>query len=405
MATYNEETKVWSGRSLPYPYPLDVYLGEEILKNFDECPDRILQICHEEGVETTCEQMKLNTIRVAENLTKLGVKADDVVGFICRNSENVKALVFGCIVIGAPLSSLDVMINKDDIKQMYGQTKPKLIFCDNSVYETAKTALDELQNNAKIYTILHKIEGIPFVGELFKASGTENSYIAPKFELDASKKLLAILCSSGTTGPAKGVCLSHTTNALSFAKLFEFPILYRSLCFSPIFWGSGFYSTILSPFRSKETRIVTRNPFSVELFVELVEKYNIKIIYCAPTEIALLLQSNLVNTADLSSIKVFVCFGNIVNEQLREKFNKVLPNKLLVVSFALSEISVTLMMPGDSLDGLTTGQILPNIQVKVVDENGDSLGINKKGEILAKSQFDFLVIWRIQFLHNALHLI
>lgn len=271
--TFNKDTNIWSGNSIAYDLPLDTYFGEIMLQGFKETPDRVVQICHDEGaIETTCEEMRIQSIRVAQNLKSTGIIAEDVVGIVCRNSVHLNSLVFGCILYGCPINPLNASIHVNDIVAMFKQTEPKLVFCDNNVYDDVVAALSELKNDATVYTVLERVDGVSFAEDLIKPTGTEEQYIPPKFEIDASKKLLAILCSSGTTGPAKGVCIPHSTNTIIMAKLVKLQNPFRSLCFSPIFWATGFYSTVLSPLRAMETRIVTRQAFSVELFVHLIEK-------------------------------------------------------------------------------------------------------------------------------------
>lgn len=200
FATFDRDTKVWTGNVGNYKFPMDVYIGEKILKALDKTPDRVIQINHEERTELLCKDLKLSSIRVAQNLQKFGVTADDVVGFNCKNSHKVNALVYGCVLIGAPLNPLHVSFTKDGIKQMFGQTKPKIVICDAEVYKVTKEALTELENDAKIFTVLKKIHGVSFVDELLAETGSEDDFVPPKFDVPADKKLIGILCSSGTTG-------------------------------------------------------------------------------------------------------------------------------------------------------------------------------------------------------------
>lgn len=200
FATFDRDTKVWTGNVGNYKFAMDDYLGEKLLNALNKTPERVIQINHEEKTELLCKDLKISSIRVAQNLEKLGIKSDDIVGFNCKNSHHVNSLVYGCVLIGAPINPLHVSFTKDGIMQMFGQTKPKIVICDSEVYELTKEALSELENDAKIFTLLKKIPGVAFVDELLAATGIEDDFVPPKFDLPADKKLLGILCSSGTTG-------------------------------------------------------------------------------------------------------------------------------------------------------------------------------------------------------------
>lgn len=176
MATFNSETKIWEGPKAEYNFAPDTSIGAELLKKLAETPDRVLHVCHDDEISMTCEETRIASIRVAQNLTNLGFKQGDVFGFICRNGSKLPATIYGSIYIGAPINPLDVAFKKDDIKHMFGQTKPKLVFCDGDVYDTVKLALDELKNKAMIITFRNQIDGVSYIEELFSPTGKEDSF-------------------------------------------------------------------------------------------------------------------------------------------------------------------------------------------------------------------------------------
>lgn len=194
------------------------------------------------------------------------------------------------------------------------------------------------------------------------------------------------------TGANKGVCLSHA-DILSNVKLINFPDSFCLLTFSPIYWSTGLLSIIIVAFRPTDSKILTTQPFSVELLVHIVKKYNVSYFQTAPHQLALLVQSPLLDPRDFIGVKIFAVTGSIVSEHLRKEFRDVFPRHPLIVSYGMSEacISISATAPTDSIDGLTVGRINPNIFVKVVDKQGNALEIGQTGEILAKPEFKFLV--------------
>lgn len=176
MATFNNATKIWSGPKAEYNFAPDTSIGAEMLKKLAETPERILHICDDDGISMSCKETRITSIRVAQNLLKLGFKQGDVFGFICRNGSKLPVTIFGSIYIGAPINPLDVAFKKDDIVHMFGQTKPKLVFCDADVYDTVKLALTELENDAMIITFRDKVDGAHYIEELFAPTGNEDSF-------------------------------------------------------------------------------------------------------------------------------------------------------------------------------------------------------------------------------------
>lgn len=392
MATgvFNANTKIWTGDVGAYRYPMDIYLGEKLLEALDETPERVIQINHEDGTSQTCQEVKLASIRVAQNLQRLGIQSDDVIGFVCRNSSTVLALIYGCALIGAPINPLHVSFTKDKIRHMFRQTKPVLVFCDHDLFDTTKQALLEMKSSAMIFTLLKKLPVVPFVNELLIPTGSEYHYRAMKFEKRASDKLVAIVCSSGTTGSNKGVCMPHTAVLTYIDMKCKGIKEFRSLNFSSIYWCTGLIGIYLAPFRSGETRISTVQTFCPDLCLKLIEQYQVSVIVMPPAYLNSLINSTVSQTGDFSSVILFSCTGAVVSENLRERFKQKFPNKPLLISYGTTEVFIASMFPGEPSDGLKVGKTFTNIQLKVVDEEGNALDIGEVGEILVKPEFKFL---------------
>ena len=176
MATFNPDTKIWAGEKVPYSFARDATIGSELLKRLKETADRILIINHDDDTSLSCEEARKASIRVSQSLTKLGYKQGDVFGIICRNGKDLVPLLYGSLLIGAPINPLDVGFKKDDVKQMFQQTKPKLVFCDVDVYETTKMALSELESDAPIITLRERIDGVSYFQDLLSPTGNEDHF-------------------------------------------------------------------------------------------------------------------------------------------------------------------------------------------------------------------------------------
>lgn len=391
---FDADEKLWKGASVAYPYPGDVYLGEKIIEALKATPDRILQISHEENSELIADDFRLLVIRVAQNLQRRGIGDDDVVGVTCRNSNAVTVLINACVLIGAPLSPLDVAFTKDDIRHMFGQTKPKLVVCDYDAYLKVKKALRELNSDAEVFTTGGRVAGVPEFRDLLSPTGTEDDFVPPKFAVAAWKKILVIICSSGTTGLPKGICATHGQILMWFGFYQNRP-MSRSLAFSSTYWASGFYPTVMLASSVNDIRILTNQRFSVEALIELVETRKVTTMIMQPSQLALMVQSKEFKRSDYSSLESIIAGGSMVSHALRKKFTETFPGIRLSVSYGMSEASTTI--PMECSEGLAVGKIiLPNNIIKIVDESGSRLGVGERGELCVKSLFDFIVSFIIQ---------
>src|SRR5690349_1011888 len=201
MVKFNPENKVWKSTEIPYPFPVNIFLGDEILKKLKETPDRICQILHEDDYELSCDELRMKSICVAQNLIKLGIKSNDVVTVICRPSHELTFLIYGSIYIGAPINHLDISFSKDDLKQMFIQTFPKLVVCDSDMKLKVQKALNELKISSPIYTMTCGDENEKSnFSELLIPTGDEENFVPHTFEEKADEKVFAIAFSSGSTG-------------------------------------------------------------------------------------------------------------------------------------------------------------------------------------------------------------
>ena len=174
---YDEKTKIWKGLPNESQYNSKIGLGELIIEVLRQTPEKVTQISVDSNTKLTCAEQRLRSIRVAQNLTKLGYKEGDVISIVARNGENLAAICFGCFLIAAPINTLDPTFGKDDLSHMLGTTKPKLIFCDPENVEVIKEACEIHKLVPEIVLFEKKIEGYRFVDELLVETGNEAHYV------------------------------------------------------------------------------------------------------------------------------------------------------------------------------------------------------------------------------------
>ncbi|XP_070502887.1 luciferin 4-monooxygenase-like [Chironomus tepperi] len=383
-ATYDSVNKIWHGTKLPPFFNPDQNLGFIILNILKQTPDLVTQISADTGATVTCQQMYDRSIRIAKYLTKCGMKEGDLIGLVTANSENLAPIVFACFTLGLPINPLSPIMNEKDIVQMFTMTKPKMIFCDADNVKVVQNAVDEMKSEAKVLTVMDKVDGHDCATEILKEMENENTNFF-QFPLIDSNSTAAILCSSGSTGFPKGVCKSHR----QFIMGFNPSVAHKetSVCFqgSPIFWLSG-YSMLLSGTLSKSIRVVTSKVFTAEDFIDIMNRYKVNVVTVPPYFIVSLLQ--VPNIKPMESLKLFIIGGAIISEQMCLKIKKYLPNAMFLTGYGCTEedgIAVNFYQNKLS----ATGTVINNVQVRIVDDNGNSLGPNETGEIYVNTPVHF----------------
>ncbi|XP_055389976.1 uncharacterized protein LOC129618962 [Condylostylus longicornis] len=377
---YDAEQKIWYGPKIKSNSNINhKSAGEVILSVLEKVPNKVIQISANNGIQITGKQMHTLSIRACQNLQLKGLKQNDVIGFAASNSHYLAPIVFGSFLCGTTLSTLDPSFRKDEIKHIYSFTKPKIIFCDPENYEAMKASNAELNLNASIYLMKGHVEGVEPVDVFLKSTGKESNFIPPKLQ-DGGDQVATILCSSGTTGLPKGVCMSHRmlTRQIDFANLTEDEVFF---CYSTLYWLTGLFMLILGTM-NKCSRIIIDEPFSTETFFDIVEKYRVTNLLCPPSQLALITQSPELEKRDLSSIIKFNCGGGAVPVVLIKKFEKYLTNGFVFVAYGMSEISGCSNIESLKYKRIgSVGQMTPNAEIKIIDSHNNQLGIGEQGEI------------------------
>lgn len=382
MAKYTAAEKTWSGPVQPGILNPEANVGQVVLDLLSRTPDKVIQINADNGHEMTCAEMKRRIVRVALNLNKLGYRLGDLVTLVCTNSENVVPVYFGCVTMGLAVNPLAPVFNRDDLAHMMSLTQSKIVFCDENNREVVEEAVSEaIRETPRIYVMGVGSGSASSVDALLIPVDEEQSFQPPY--LGDSKTLTAtILCSSGTTGLPKGVCLSHAhliggelfSDTLNAGPIFNF---------SPLFWMTGLFAACNSLLYTR-ARIITTQPFSADAFFSIVENYNVEDAFTPPSAIAAIQDHPRYSTVELASLKRWILGGTTVSPELVTCLSQRFKSIDVKAVYGCSECGVVTspMAP--------TGTITRNMTVKIVGEDGQKLGPNEKGEICLKSKYRFL---------------
>jgi long-subunit acyl-CoA synthetase (AMP-forming) len=174
---FDPVTRTWSGKKIPFLYHEEATFGEVVLQSLSKSPDTVIQVCEEDGIELTCGQLRILAIRISENLKKFNISHGHVAGFVTQNTTYLTPVLLGCLLQGVVFATIDPILNKDNIKHLFKDSKPNIVFCDHDLFEKTKCALEELGNPSKILTMTEKLEGVHHVSELLTETGNEDDFM------------------------------------------------------------------------------------------------------------------------------------------------------------------------------------------------------------------------------------
>ncbi|XP_055297521.1 luciferin 4-monooxygenase-like [Sitodiplosis mosellana] len=385
---FDEENKVWSGQDVLPTYNSKISVAQVVLATLNTYGSRIAQINDNNGIRMTFDEIRIKTVRAAQNLQKRGYEPRQVFGLMAKNSHHVAPIVFASISIGCPVNTLDPSFGKTELIHMLKTTKPTLMFCDVESHDLLRECLTELGNDAKIFTFGGSKDEAESVENLFSETHNEDDFLPAR--VDGDNETAMIICSSGTTGLSKGVCLSHAALLDSMTQFSVIGVNDVMLCFSSLYWLSGLV-ILLKGTLCGATRIITTEAYSPELQLRIVEQYKVTFAMNAPYQLVLMMKSDQFTKTDLSSLKLQMVGGSKVPFHVQSEMNFNLSNGNVHVGYGMSEIAgiASLDYPGPSGKD-SIGRLINGIRVKIIDDQGQRCGVNVDGEICLKVNYRFL---------------
>ncbi|CAG8524891.1 1214_t:CDS:10 [Paraglomus brasilianum] len=337
------------------------------------------------GAELTFGALKRDSKRLAAGLQdKLDLKKGGVVAILSPNQVDYAVVFFGVIAAGGiPTLASPQQTPKDFQAQLYDSTASIIIVHPlilATALETAKNCKFPL---SKIFLFGGKeIDGIRPYTDLLGDREAEPVVFTEK-EL---KEQPAFLCySSGTTGRQKGVMTTHYNAVANFEqykaveeiKMHSGLVLLGFLPFFHIYGLNAFVNTFLS----LGATVVVIPKFDLTLFCTVIQKYKVNIAHIVPPIVLLLTKSPVARTFDFSSVQVFISGAAPLSESLANEFYDIykVPIKQ---GYGLTETSpVTHLGSGSDPIFGSVGKLCPNLEAKIISEDGKELGYNKPGEL------------------------
>lgn len=210
--SYNAELRIWSGATESSYYNDDLTIGQIVFRQLQTEPQRIFQISHTENTRLTRSQMLHNAAKVCIYLREQGFKEEThIVGLLARNTTHVAALAYGCLFNGTPFHAINPNLEEHTICNLFGITKPRIICCDAQDYEKMRNVASKV--GARLLTVYGSISGVMSILDILTSPLSED--FEPSSFQRGIDRIMAILCSSGTTCTPKAVTIPNSR------KIFE----------------------------------------------------------------------------------------------------------------------------------------------------------------------------------------
>jgi len=160
---------------------------------------------------------------IAYGLIQIGITSNDMVVILSENRPEWNYVDLALLKSGIISVPLYATISDDQLVEILNETESKIIFVSNKyLYRKVKDNQHRLSSLKFIYSF-NEIEGVSNIYELIEL-GKSNPQPEKLNEIEANIKLTdvySILYTSGTTGSAKGVMLTHESHSIVIKDMSE----------------------------------------------------------------------------------------------------------------------------------------------------------------------------------------
>jgi len=353
-----------------------------------------------EGEPGDVEKISYNDLYIRVNkfanaLKKLGVGKGDRVGIYLPMIPELPIAMLACAKIGAVhsvvFSGFSALAFRDRVNDCEAKV---VITCDGfwrrgkKVYlkQQADEALEDAPSVKNCIVVKRTGDGVPWnagrdvwwddlVFDSPKECETE--------KLDANDPLF-FLYTSGTTGKPKGIIHAHGGYSVGTAYTLNWVFDMKDTdiwwCAADIGWITGHSYIVYAPLILGATSVLYEgapNFPQPDRWWEIIEKYNVTLLYTSPTSIRLFMKygEEWVKKHDLSTLRLLGSVGEPINPEAWMWYYKNIGNENCPIMdtwwqtetghFIISPLPITPLKPGSAT------KPLPGLSANVLNEKGD----------------------------------
>lgn len=344
-------------------------------------PDKVAILWENDKGEcqtVTYGELKQRSDRLASGLLAKGLSRGDRVMILLPRHPSAYISYLGVLKAGLVVLPGSEMLQPSDIRYRLQHAEVKAVIADASLMQR----VDEAARDCPF--LLHRwVVGASGGTEWETLESVEREPV--ELPCTRSDDVAFLAYTSGTTGGPKGVIHHH---CWAIAHQAVAARLWLDIQPSDVVWataGPGWAKWVWSPFISTlgsgATALVYQGRFSAEKYLSLMEKYQVNVLCCTPTEYRLMAKVDDLERYDLSSLRSAVSAGEPLNREVIDTFRR---HFNVEVRDGYGQTENTLLVA--TLKGMAAkpgsmGKPTPGNRVAIIDEEGNPVPVGQVGDI------------------------
>lgn len=330
-----------------------------------------------DGESLTWQALNEQANRFAHGLAARGFLPGNRVGMLMHNRVEFPIALLGTLKAGGSIVLLNVRYTPDEVRHPITDSSLSVIVADCELLHL----LDGLGDYAPQVTVFttRPSDGCPTFAELLSSDHTNP-------DIPVNGEDIAMVCyTSGTTGLPKGAAMSHQAiYAAGAAKTYVVRQWFedRMLLPMPMAYTAGSVFFLRDGIQSGQTTYFLSKP-TAESMLDMIERERITAIEGVAVLYEMMMAHPRFQTADLSSIKRAVTGGQFVSMELLRRWQE--RGVHLSQGYGQTESAgsyITILTADEALTRIGfAGRPMPNLDVKIVREDGSDAAAGEAGEI------------------------
>lgn len=362
----------------------DIGLADFVLQRAEELGDKPALIDGPSGRTVTYAQLAGMTRAVAAGLGARGFGSGDVFAIFAPNVPEYPAVFHGVAAAGGASTTINSLASIQDMATQLRATRARFLL-------TVPPFLDRALQAAKDAGV----EEVFVLGEAAEGASPLRALLgdpaqAPVLSIDSAEAVVAMPMSSGTTGFAKVVQLTHrnlVANVIQASAAIQLDERDVMIGILPFFHVYGL-TVLMNLALWRGTTVVTMPKFELDEFLRLMQDHRVTYACLVPPIVLALAKHPAVDKFDLSALEFVISGAAPLDASLGQMAAARLGCTVLQ-GYGLTETSPVLSAPvRDPARGrpASAGQILPDTEIRIValDEGAEDPPAGEDGEIWAR---------------------
>jgi acyl-CoA synthetase (AMP-forming)/AMP-acid ligase II len=370
---------IYRGRDVEIP---DVALAPFVLARASALGDKPALVDGGSGRTVTYKALGDGVNWVAAALHRHGFRKGDTLAIFSPNLPEYPIAFYAVATLGGINTTVNSLYTGRELKIQLQDSGAKYLltvpaFMDRAREAVPGTAVQEV-------FVFGEAEGATPFAQLLEETGQ-----APATEIDPAQDLVALPYSSGTTGLAKGVMLTHRNLVANMCQTADRQHMQegdRIMAVLPFYHIYGMTIMMNMGLRAGAT-VVTLPRFELEAFLRTMQDQRINRAYLAPPIVVALAKQPMVDQFDLSPLAIIMSGAAPLDAGVAEACARRL-NCRLIQGYGMTEASPVTHCVSDTADWKkfgSIGTVIPATECKVVDvSSGSTLDPGQDGEILVR---------------------